>query len=103
MNEEKVKNLLRTAKTHIGHGVTCCPLKVGLLVNEALAALDEPGPGGEFVNRTRQWLKHSHYLDTGHSLPDFVALASRLLEACDIIERFEQEKRELILSKGDKK
>ena len=76
MNEEKVKNLLRTAKTHIGHRVICCPLKVGLLVNEALAALDEPEPGGEFVKKVRQLINDSHYLDTAHSLPDLVKLAS---------------------------
>lgn len=52
----------------------------------------KPEQSGEFVKSIRQRINDSHYLDSSHSLPDFVDLATLLLEACRRIEQIEAEK-----------
>lgn len=52
---------------------------------EQLKAPEQP-PAGEYTKRIRQWVEDHHYLDTQHSLPDFVFLGNKLLEACKIID-----------------
>lgn len=52
----------------------------------ALALLKQKPEAGEFTKEIRKWVKDSHYCDTDVSLPDFVHLGTRLLEACDRLD-----------------
>lgn len=55
---------------------------------EKLLSKEQP-TAGDFTKEIRQWIKDCHYLDTAHSLPDFVLLANKLLELCDRLDRAE--------------
>lgn len=64
-------------------------IPIGILLNidqaRALLRAEQP-PAGDFTKKTRDWIQSNHYLDTKHSLPDFVRLAGVLLEACDRLD-----------------
>lgn len=57
--------------------------------------IEVPPEAPGLTKKIRQWVKDSHYLDREHSLPDFVRLASQLLELCTRFDRLEAENKRL--------
>lgn len=66
-----------------------CPAKYRNLQEAGIECTCEPTeqpPAGEDTNKIRQWVEDHHYLDTRHSLPDFVCLAKKILKLCNRLD-----------------